>query len=170
GVGLGDVLAVEENLALGHLQVRMAHDRVRERGLAGPVGAHQRVHLTALHGQVEALEDLALPGSHVQIPDLELRHLSPFQSQACAASGSCSRGPENSTSSSSVVPCSALITPPCTRIHSSRVAQARPASPSCEQATRSGGSVTKQSIGAIEPSSAMTTSSISISPAGRARW
>ena len=45
GIGLGDVLALEEDLALGDLEVRMTHDRVRQRGLARAVRAHQRVEL-----------------------------------------------------------------------------------------------------------------------------
>ena len=42
---------------------------------------------------------------------------------------------ENSTSSASVVRCSDLMTPICTRVHSSLVAQCC-ASPSCEHSTR----------------------------------
>ena len=53
-VGLGDVLAVEEDLALGHLEVRVAHDRVGERRLAGAVRAHQRVELARADVQVDA--------------------------------------------------------------------------------------------------------------------
>ena len=77
-------------------------------------------------------------------------------------------GPANSTSSASVVLASAFVTPPCTRVQSSFVAQAWSPSVSCEQSTRPSRSVWKHSIGAIGPSSASTTSSIAISSAGRA--
>ena len=43
GVGLGDVLALEGDRALGHLVGGMAHDRVGERRLAGAVRPHQGV-------------------------------------------------------------------------------------------------------------------------------
>ena len=69
---LGDVLAVEEDLAVGHLVVGVTHDRVRERRLAGPVGTHQRVQLAVAHDEVDAAQDLALLGAHVEVSDLEL--------------------------------------------------------------------------------------------------
>jgi hypothetical protein len=65
---------VEEDLTLGHLEVRVAHDRVRERGLAGAVGAHQRVELTRTDVQVDPLEDLLVRGVDVQVLDLKLGH------------------------------------------------------------------------------------------------
>src|SRR6476620_6337716 len=68
---------------------------------------------------------------------------------------------ENSTSSARVVPASALVTPPCTRVQRSLVAQAWSPSLSCEQETLPSASSSKHSIGAIAPSSACTTSSIS---------
>ena len=55
---LDDVLAVEEDLALRDLVGRMAHEGVRQRGLAGPVRAHDRVHLVRRHGEVDAAYDL----------------------------------------------------------------------------------------------------------------
>ena len=60
--------------------------------------------------------------------------------------------------------------PPCTRIHSSFVAQCwlGVRLVRCEHSTRSVVSVRKHSIGAIAPSSASTTSSIVICSAGRA--
>ena len=73
-IGLGDVLAVEEDLAFGHLEVRVAHDRVRERGLARAVRAHQRVELTGPDVQVDPLEDLLVRSGDVQVLDLELAH------------------------------------------------------------------------------------------------
>jgi len=60
GIGLGDVLAVVEDLALGHLQVGVTHDRVRQGRLAGAVRPHQRVDLPGLDLQVEPLQDLLL--------------------------------------------------------------------------------------------------------------
>ena len=56
--GLGDVLAVEEDLPLGHLVGRMAGDRVGERRLARAVRAHDRVHLVRVDREVDALDDL----------------------------------------------------------------------------------------------------------------
>src|SRR4029077_10989366 len=76
--------------------------------------------------------------------------------------------PENSTSSASVVPASALVTPPWTRVQSSFVAQAWSPSLSCEQRTLPSGVSWKHSIGAIWPSSASTTSSRVIASAGLA--
>ena len=67
GGGLGDVLALEGDRALGHLERRVAHDRVGERRLAGAVGPHQRVDLALLDVEVEALEDLLVLGAHVQV-------------------------------------------------------------------------------------------------------
>ena len=55
---LQHALAVEEDLALGDLVGRMAHQRVCERGFAGAVRAHDRVHLVQVHGEVDALDDL----------------------------------------------------------------------------------------------------------------
>src|SRR6478672_11840054 len=69
-VGLGDVLALEGDLALGDLVAGVAHDRVGQRGLAGPVRAHQRVDLALRHLQVDALEDLAILDADVQVLDL----------------------------------------------------------------------------------------------------
>ena len=51
---LEDRLAVQEDVALGDLVGRMAHERVGERGLAGPVRAHDRVHLVRVDREVEA--------------------------------------------------------------------------------------------------------------------
>ena len=76
-IGLRDVLAVEQDLALGDLEVRVAHDRVGERRLAGAVRAHQRVELAGADVQVHALEDLLVPGGDVQVLDLEVSHESP---------------------------------------------------------------------------------------------
>ena len=75
-VGLGDVLAVEEDLALGDLEARVAHDRVGQRRLAGAVGAHQRVDLAGADVQVDALEDLLVAGVDVEVLDLEVGHVS----------------------------------------------------------------------------------------------
>ena len=74
GPQLGHVVAVEEDLPLGDLVGRVAHERVGERGLAGAVRAHDRVHLVRGHGQVDTLDDLgAVLQRDVQVLDLELR-------------------------------------------------------------------------------------------------
>src|SRR5919198_1287987 len=49
---LGHVLASEEDLPLGYLEAGMPHDRVRERGLPGPVRSHQRMDLALRDVQV----------------------------------------------------------------------------------------------------------------------
>jgi hypothetical protein len=72
---LGEVLAVEEDLALGHLVRWMAHEGVRERRLPGAVGPHDRVLLPEIDLEVDPLDDLgAVLERDVQIPDLELCH------------------------------------------------------------------------------------------------
>ncbi len=72
GFHLDDVLAVEEDLALGDLVGRMAHERVGERRLAGAVRPHDRVHLVRVDGQVDAADDLrAVLERDVQVLDLE---------------------------------------------------------------------------------------------------
>ena len=150
GGGLGDVGAVEADRALGHLEARVAHDRVGERRLAGAVRPHQRVHLASAHLEVEALEDLLLLGGYVQVLDLQI---SQFDFESFRLSGrwwrSAGAGPgqvlvagrqlrsrlSNSTSSASVVPASARVMPPWTRVQSSFVEQATSPSVSCEQST-----------------------------------
>src|SRR3954471_14666263 len=144
GIGLGDVLALEEDLPLGDLEVGVPHDHVGERGLAGAVRPHQRVDLALLDRQVETLEDLLLSCPDVEVADLEQRHASPgFSSKIyepawttgsevtpspSTASGA-SPQRENSTSSASVVPWSAPMMPICTRIQRSLVEQALVSSP-----------------------------------------
>src|SRR5205085_4671727 len=158
GRPLRDVLALEDDLPVRDLEVRVPHDHVREGRLAGPVRTHQRMDLALADDQVEAAEDLLLPRPDAKVLNLQLgRHAT-------------TRSPllENSTGSARVVVCSERMIPPWTRVHSSFVAQPRPASGSCEHSTRSVWSCTKHSIGAIVPSRACTTSSIEISSAGRA--
>ena len=77
GAHLGDVLAVEEDLPLGDLVGRVAHQRVGERGLAGAVRPHHRVHLVRVDGQVDALDDLGsvLGQCDVQVLELKLSQL-----------------------------------------------------------------------------------------------
>ncbi len=72
GGRLGDVLALEADRSLGDLEAGVAHDRVGEGGLTGPVRSHQRMHLAAPDLQVEALEDVLVLGGHVQVLDLEI--------------------------------------------------------------------------------------------------
>ena len=72
---LRQVLAVEEDLALGDLVRGMTHECVRERRLPGAVGAHDGVLLPEIDLEVDTLDDLgAVLQSDVQIPDLELCH------------------------------------------------------------------------------------------------
>src|SRR5215207_4139096 len=171
-IGLGDVLTLEEDLPLGDLEVRMAHDHVGQGGLARAVGTHEGVDLAPVHGEVHAPEDLLVGGLDVEVADLEICHvLSGWCGQtatgAAEGAGACVRS-EKATSSASVVWASALMTPPWTRVQSSLVAQPWPRSSTCEQSTRpSSESSTKQLIGATAPSSASTTSSIVMAPAAR---
>ena len=69
-LGLGDVLALEGDRALGDLVGGVPEQGVRERRLARAVGAHQRVDLAARDVEVDAPEDLALLDAHVQVSDL----------------------------------------------------------------------------------------------------
>src|SRR4051794_37578963 len=169
-VGLGDVLTLEGDRAIGHLEARVAHDRVGESGLAGAVRPHQRVDAAAVDVEADALEDLLVLGGHVQVADLELCQLGLLFRLEVAYAATCAAAfgadaaewSENSTSSASVVPASALVTPPCTRVQRSLVAHARSPSLSWEQETLPSASGSKHSIGAIAPSRAWTTSSISI--------
>ena len=69
-IGVGDVLALPDDLAVGHLEARMPHDCVGERRLAGPVGSHQGVDLALVDDEVEAAQDLLLTGADVEISDL----------------------------------------------------------------------------------------------------
>ena len=74
GAGLDDVLAVEQDLALGDLVGRVAHQRVGERRLAGAVRAHDRVLLVQVDGEVDTLDDLgAVLERDVQVLDLQKR-------------------------------------------------------------------------------------------------
>ena len=72
GVGLGHVLAFEGDRPVGYLEGRVAHDRVGQRRLAGPVRTHQGVDLPLLDVEVEAAEDLLSLDAHMQIPYLKL--------------------------------------------------------------------------------------------------
>ena len=100
--------------------------------LPEPFGPHQRVDLALRDLEVEALEDLLVLGAHVQVADLQLSQLSSVSGVRKSRSAlgdaadrlAAGRGPANSTSSASVVPASALVTPPWTRVQSSFVAQA----------------------------------------------
>jgi hypothetical protein len=74
GVGLGDVLPLEDDLALGHLQVGLAHDDVGQRRLAGAVGTHEGVDLALAGRQVEPSEDVLVGGPDVEVADLEISH------------------------------------------------------------------------------------------------
>ena len=69
-LGLGDVLALEGDRALGDLIGGVAEQGVGERRLARAVRPHQRVDLAAGDVEVDAAQDLALLGAHVQVSDL----------------------------------------------------------------------------------------------------
>jgi hypothetical protein len=70
-----EVLAAEENLALGDLVRGMSHQRVGERRLSRAVRAHDRVDLVLVHSEVDALDDLrSVLERDVQIVDLEQCH------------------------------------------------------------------------------------------------
>ena len=58
GLHLGQVLAVEQELALGDLIGRVAHERIGERRLARAVRAHDRMGLVRAHGEIDTLDDL----------------------------------------------------------------------------------------------------------------
>jgi hypothetical protein len=53
----------------------MAHERVRERALAGAVGPHDRVDLVRVDRQVDAADDLLIVDGDVQVFDLEQSQL-----------------------------------------------------------------------------------------------
>ena len=94
GAELGQVLAVEEDLALGDLVRGMTHERVRERRLARPVRAHDRVLLPEVDLEVDTLDDLgAVLQSDVQIPDLELSHAKKETSSKCSRQACCPPAP-----------------------------------------------------------------------------
>ena len=75
GPQLDEVLAVEQDLALGDLVGRVPHQRVGERRLARAVRAHDRVLLVQVDRQVDALDDLgAVFERDVEVLDLEQCH------------------------------------------------------------------------------------------------
>jgi hypothetical protein len=74
-LGGGDVLTVEQHLALGDLEVRVPHQRVRQGRLARAVGAHQGMELARADVQVHALEDRLVTRRDVQVLDLEIGHV-----------------------------------------------------------------------------------------------
>ena len=75
GPHLEDRLAVEQDVALGDLVGGMAHQGVRERGLARPVRPHDRVLRVRVDREVDTLDDLgAVLQRDVQVRDLEQCH------------------------------------------------------------------------------------------------
>ena len=114
GIGLGQVLAVQQDAALGDLVVRVAHEGVGERRLARAVRAHQGVGLALLHDEVHAVEDLALLGADVQVLDL--------QGHAVTVSV-CFRVRAGLARSASVISFRVRTMDPCTRVQSSLVGQ-----------------------------------------------
>ena len=72
GAGLREILAVEEDLALGDLVRRVAHQGIRQRRLARAVGAHDGVHLVRVDREVDALDDFRpVFQRHMEIPQFE---------------------------------------------------------------------------------------------------
>src|SRR6185295_8742734 len=74
---LEDVAAAVRHFTTRDLVARMAHDRERERALAGAVRAHDRVHFPTAHDEVDPLEDLFALYVDVKVFDDEIRQRSP---------------------------------------------------------------------------------------------
>ena len=68
---IGDVLALVEDLALGHLVARRTEQRLRQRRLAAAVRPHQGVQFASRDHQVDAAEDFGALDRNVQVADLE---------------------------------------------------------------------------------------------------
>ena len=66
-----ELLTVDRDRATSHLVLVAAHERVRQRRLAGSVRSHDRVHLTGTHLEVDAAQDLVAGDGRVQIDDLQ---------------------------------------------------------------------------------------------------
>ncbi len=77
GPGIGrpgrDVLALEQDPALGDPVAGVAGEGVGEGGLARAVGAHEGVQLARAHDEVDAAEDLVALDLHVQVLDQKHR-------------------------------------------------------------------------------------------------
>ena len=170
-LGLGDVLAFEGDRALGDLVGGVAEQGVGHRRLAGAVGPHQGVDLAPADVEVDAPEDLALLDAHMQVSDLQVGHglLVSLGSEAVRFAGS--RRPASGgvmSRSASVVSRSVPMIDIRTRVHSSLVGQTWSRSDSRAHTIDPSADCEMHSIGAIEPSSASTTSAIVICDAGRA--
>ncbi len=75
GSELEQRLAVEQDVALGDLVGGVAHQRVRERRLAGAVRPHDRVLLVRVDREIDTLDDLgAVLQRDVQVRNLEQCH------------------------------------------------------------------------------------------------
>ena len=68
------VLAVEQDLPVGHLVVGFARQHMGERRLAGAVRAHDGRDLSLLDGQVQPVEDLFAVDLDVQVLDFKQSH------------------------------------------------------------------------------------------------
>ncbi len=71
---LQQVLALEQDLAAGHLVAGLAGDDVGQRRLAGAVRPHDRVDLARIHGQRQPVEDFALLDADLQVLDFKQWH------------------------------------------------------------------------------------------------
>ena len=161
----------KQDLALGDLEARVAHDRVGERRLAGAVGAHERVELAGADVQVDALEDLLVPGGDVEVLDLEVGHGLRVGSGRRRGDGRRGLGRRALGERDELGERGALQGPDDAQLHArpqqlgGAVLARRPRASTRRGPSRSS---KKQSIGAIAPSSASTTASIVISSAGLA--
>jgi hypothetical protein len=75
GIHLQQVLALEQDLAVGNLVAGLAGDDVGERRFAGAVRPHDRVNLALVHGQRQPVEDLTLLDTNLQILHFKQSHL-----------------------------------------------------------------------------------------------
>ena len=66
-----DILAVKDDLSGRDRVLRIAGDRIAERGLAGAVRPHEHMRLILADGQVHAVQDLFLARTHVQAADFK---------------------------------------------------------------------------------------------------
>ena len=66
-----NVLAVKDDLAGCNRILRIAGDRVAERGLTGAVRSHEHVCLVFADGQIHTVQDLLLACAHVQAADFK---------------------------------------------------------------------------------------------------
>ena len=64
---LQQVLAPEQDFAIGDFITGLAGNDVAERRFAGAVRPHDRVHLAGIHGQRQSMENLVILDTNLQI-------------------------------------------------------------------------------------------------------